>query len=679
MSSDKIIGSGKFGKVLEIEDYKGEKIAYKIISPNQLNLVEVDILSRVKSPYLIRSLGKIENNYNIESGLTMELKENNLDNLNYKDLSPGNIKRIFMSLVYGIECLHKSGYLHLDLKTRNCLFDSKSGIYTAYISDFGSSFRVQNPQDGIVRSNRVGTLKYWPYEILTKEDKYVFNDKSDIWSLGVTFLVFIGFEYKPNFNSQEPVDYKCSKIKKFWDNLDLNNVIKSLVNNLDLSQNEKIDFIEMLTLMLKKDTSLRISSKDLKKLRFYKNNIFSNSCYVSKPKEIFYIPYTSSNVLFGLTQINKYFENQALDFDIEIYFLTVEIFIRLMSCSPMEISKQTLESHIQLSFIGAAKYYKKFKLSERNQKIYNFFSYKLVDYLEGDIAPNIYFYSSKYAHDLVLVKEILFKNYNLLAMYSYINKKNLFEYFRQNYEYDMNEKDKILTYRDLMEYSLPERKTETAIEDDRSIFSYKNLKTEEKIIPEVVSSIQRIRNIEDVVVKNIKSYTGGELEKIKIDNPLKFYSEHFKGREQTIIDIFSEYKNFSIITNVPGLEDSSFGIIKEDSFDRLTEIKNLNYNYIIFKSKDDNFSLLVRKDREIIHYFSKFKQNLYDFFAGEGVLYSNNYKYETQYVCKINEICILFLVIYYIYRGFDTEDSIFIQDETMEIILKFSYFLIYKI
>ena len=48
-----------------------------------------------------------------------------------------------MSLLYGLECLHKKGFLHLDIKPLNCLYDKKDGLYTGYISDFGFSLRCR--------------------------------------------------------------------------------------------------------------------------------------------------------------------------------------------------------------------------------------------------------------------------------------------------------------------------------------------------------------------------------------------------------------------------------------------------------------------------------------------------------------------------------------------------------
>ena len=674
MSVDKIIGQGKYGRVLEIEDFRGKKVAYKIIKPENLNLTEIDILSRVKSPYLIKSLGEIKQNSRLSDGITMEIKENNISNLNYKDLGPGNIKRIIMSLIYGLECLHTSGFLHLDVKPSNCLFDKEQGVYTGYLSDFGFSFRCDNIEEGIERKSRLGTLKYWPYEILTSSKEYIFNDKSDVWSLGVTIIVFLGLKYRLKFNNMESVEEKTKKVKQFWDSLDLNQTIKKILENLDITQEEKIDLKELLVYMLEKDKDTRISSSEFKNLRFYKKNSFENSCYVSKPKEILYIPYTSSNVLDGINHLNKYFEKNFLDVKIHTYFLTIELFIRLMSISPMEISNQTLETHIQLSLVSALKYYKELKITEKFKTVYDSYSYRLIEYLNGDIAPNIYFSKAKYAHDLVLIKDVLFKNYNLISLYSYLSKKNFFEYLRQNYEYDNEEKDKINTFKDLIEYSKPNDNQVSKIENDRSIFSYTSLKKKEKLIRENISKIKSIRLAEESLRNNLTKLFKNELKLIKLGDRNDFYNKYFVKNRISITDVFLEKEILKFI-NV------TYGVIKEDIFDKLYETKNTDRDFIIFKSNKGTYSLLHKNENnEMIHYFSNFNQNLFDYFKQNNIFYENNYELQTSEVCKINEICILFLIYCsFFYKSFTDFNSIFIEDETVDVILKVSYCLVYQV
>ena len=230
-SDDSFLGKGKFGKVIKIENHMGEDIALKKIDSSDLNLIEIDILSRVKSPYLLRSIGEINDNVSEEfEGIKLELKEDNLKNLNRKDLTPGQTIRIIMSLIYGLECLHKSGFLHLDVKPLNCLYDYKNGLYTAYLSDFGFSLRCEDPYTGIVRNQRAGSLKYYPYEFLQSSKEYFFNDKSDVWSLGVTILTFLGMDYIMSFKTENTTEEKTQIVKNFWDKNSPQKLIHQQVN-----------------------------------------------------------------------------------------------------------------------------------------------------------------------------------------------------------------------------------------------------------------------------------------------------------------------------------------------------------------------------------------------------------------------------------------------------------------
>ena len=76
--SKKVLGKGKFGRVIELKDKKGNKIAFKIVDPGSLRFVEIDVLTRIKSPYLVRSIDPIVRKYKREEGIVMEMKENNL-------------------------------------------------------------------------------------------------------------------------------------------------------------------------------------------------------------------------------------------------------------------------------------------------------------------------------------------------------------------------------------------------------------------------------------------------------------------------------------------------------------------------------------------------------------------------------------------------------------------------
>ena len=330
MEEQKIIGSGTFSNVLKVKTTEGKDIAVKVIKPEDLNFVEIDMLTRIKSPYLVRTLEPITSKTKYGEGITMELKEKNLLRFDISNLSGGQLKRIVMSLIYGLECIHKSSFLHLDIKPGNCLYDINGDIYTGYLSDFGYSIRCNDPYIGIERDTLVGTLKYFPYEILDKSSPYSYNDKSDIWSLGVTLIILFGFKINTNiYYIDEDKAEKMRKMKEYWDKLDITKEIEIIVSKLNISELDKIDIFQMLEGMLQRDPGKRISSKDFDKLRFYNNNSLDNYCKLNDFTEYLYIPYSSNLIFEGIKSLRNYFKNIYNNSRVDIYFLSIELFIRL--------------------------------------------------------------------------------------------------------------------------------------------------------------------------------------------------------------------------------------------------------------------------------------------------------------------------------------------------------------
>lgn len=525
-------------------------------------------------------------------------------------------------------------------------------------------------------------MKYFPYETLEDKEEYIYNDKSDIWSLGVSILSFIGMNYVFSWEKNTESSEKRKSLKYFWDTNSIEKIINYNVNNLDLSERDKIDLIELLTNMMKKDTRDRVSSKDFDKLRFYNNNIIDNYCFLKKPKEILYIPYSSSNLILGLNQLNKYFSSQFSDSPLEVYFLSMELFIRIMSVAPLEISYQTLEEIIQKSFIGSMKYYNQIDYKVQNMKLFNGTSIELTTLLNGDIAPNRFFYKAEYVEDLILIREIIFKNYNLISMYSYIDVEKVFDYFRQNYEYSDRKVTDIKKYKDLENLEIPEKNTDTMIENEKDITSFKNLKTNTKLYKEYSSLINKHRSIEKSLNKDMKEFIEKEIKNpLEIGNDIfGYYMKYFKDKNLSVSRIFLD--NLKIFQEYIFDGLSKICILTENIFNKIESTDYENVRYFIFESMEKKFSLIVKSDIDntLVHYYSNYNENLFNFFSNShpGYAYKNNYELKTTSLCKINELCILFLIIS---NNSDREKTdynlIYLEDETLKNILIICHHLVH--
>lgn len=100
-----------------------------------------------------------------------------------KDRSFSLYKDFCMQLLMGVEYIHKTGYVHRDIKPDNILiFRDGNGGFVAKISDFGmAKYTVRNLK------NTPGVTTSW-YRSPEVCMGYMYHDsKIDIWSLGCTF------------------------------------------------------------------------------------------------------------------------------------------------------------------------------------------------------------------------------------------------------------------------------------------------------------------------------------------------------------------------------------------------------------------------------------------------------------------------------------------------------------
>lgn len=100
--------------------------------------------------------------------------------------------------------MHKLNYVHRDLKPENIVFETIGEDLNLKIIDFGTSRKICNDEKLTVK---MGTPYYIAPEVLNKN----YDQKCDIWSIGVIFYILLcGY---PPFNGENDEEI-LEKIKK---------------------------------------------------------------------------------------------------------------------------------------------------------------------------------------------------------------------------------------------------------------------------------------------------------------------------------------------------------------------------------------------------------------------------------------------------------------------------------
>lgn len=91
---------------------------------------------------------------------------------------------IIKQLLLGLQCIHNAGYVHMDIKPENILMESKD-LNNNFIKiiDFGFVRKINQHKEGLF-----GSPYYVSPDFLNKTT-VSFNDKFDIWAVGIITLV----------------------------------------------------------------------------------------------------------------------------------------------------------------------------------------------------------------------------------------------------------------------------------------------------------------------------------------------------------------------------------------------------------------------------------------------------------------------------------------------------------
>lgn len=656
------ISRGSHGDVYVVKDEHGRKMALKVIPPNKLSYTELDILTRLRSPYIIRSVGDPVVEIQHAHGISLELKENCIAKLNTRKLPYYQLKKIMLCCLFGLRCMHSKGFIHNDLVLRNLLYDSdqEDGGYVAYLADFSVSIRCRDARKGVQVTSIVrGT--HTPIEILEgikgRKKCFIYNDKTDIWSLGLCFLEMIegrrlhfssDSEQMEYYNSLDQ-DFIKGKIRLYSKSLSSDRTERG---STKISRKEELYLTELLTNMLKLKQADRMGSDDLMYLNFVKTSSIRYDCSLNKPSELLVIPAISGRLRDGLGMIRSYFEKNS-SLRLSCYLLTVQIYTRIMSkiiLDPAKIKSLNLREVVDVSVKTAGNYY--------NRSIDAGYEGGIL--LRGEVGYNPYFHGAAYLEELKLV-DVYMEEDGFMSMYNVINPYDLFFHFRSMYDFGGENKiTNRVSYGRFMEIPVPTRK-----DGDRKIYlpsDYSNISTSPKTdFLGGGSSIRKEKQVEQIFNGMLVDYIKREIKtKFSEDFPdivrlARDYAEggtRIRGR-----DVYKNIKKRDIFGTLIGINEYfEYGIVKvEDG----NIVKNVYHDRRFVVVTNVNKTSLIHVDQEqmlVTHYYSEPISSVRAFYEENGYEYKMNFDYGVNSCCKVLESCVMFVIFYNNYVNHTSED-----------------------
>lgn len=182
----------------------GELVAVKIMPTNgDINSIkrEIMIMKECDSPYIVRYYGSYIKNSNNNLWLIMEYCSAGsvLDLIKSSKtiLNEYLIATILKQVLKGLEYLHSNRKIHRDIKAGNILLDESGN---AKLADFGVSTELK---DSLAHKDTIIGTPFWMSPEVISKSKY--NNKTDIWSLGITAIEMA--EGEPPYSHIHPFRY----------------------------------------------------------------------------------------------------------------------------------------------------------------------------------------------------------------------------------------------------------------------------------------------------------------------------------------------------------------------------------------------------------------------------------------------------------------------------------------
>jgi len=277
----KRLGKGGFGKVFQVRNKTTKKFfACKKLSKLNINNLakfqnEIDILMKMDHPNIVKLYEVFESENSLylimEECDGGELFDRILRRINTNNMYTEREACILIKQIIGaIEYCHNNGIAHRDLKPENLLYlkEGSEEDNPIKIADFGLSQSINLKK---MLSSKVGTSYYISPETLAGN----YNEKCDIWSIGIILYILLSGE--PPFNG--PSDgiilakiktYKYNFPESKWKNISIE--AKDLILKMLIQEDKRLSASQVLQHpwfnLIKKE---KIS---FERLNFGKDNFF---------------------------------------------------------------------------------------------------------------------------------------------------------------------------------------------------------------------------------------------------------------------------------------------------------------------------------------------------------------------------------------------------------------------